>query len=262
MIQEEKLSGFVGGTLIHTENGLVLIRDIKVGDMVLYKDEKGEGELVYKPVIRTIRTENSPVFFASFRPESINSVPFHKRKDPNLWADIIMTSNHPFWIEGKGWIAAEHIEMNDMALLKDVELARFIGGGSEDNKIDVIFKTDQPYEGYIPDFHSDTNSGRFVNIETGRSLSYGGYDPIFRKLFIEDTLWRERLLAQTPVEHRENAEFYGFRQGFWQDGAEIDWAEGEGPVTTIVYNLEVADAHTYFVGEHGVWVHDASANIS
>ena len=35
-----------------------------------------------------------------------------------------------------------------------------------------------------------------------------------------------------------------------------------GILSTNVYNLEVEENHTYFVGEEGIWVHDASANIS
>lgn len=52
---------FLAGTLIHTEQGLVPIEQIKVGDRVLSKDESGEGELVYKPVVRTVKTENIPI---------------------------------------------------------------------------------------------------------------------------------------------------------------------------------------------------------
>ncbi|WOE40423.1 hypothetical protein [Acinetobacter chinensis] len=57
-------SGFVAGTLVHTDKGLMPIKDIKVGDMVLSLDQNNpDGELVYKPVMRTIVTENVPVFF-------------------------------------------------------------------------------------------------------------------------------------------------------------------------------------------------------
>lgn len=43
-------SGFVAGTLVHTDKGLMPIKDIKVGDMVLSLDQNNpDGELVYKP---------------------------------------------------------------------------------------------------------------------------------------------------------------------------------------------------------------------
>ena len=71
-----------------------------------------------------------------------------------------------------------------------------------------------------------------------------------------DSEWEQRLLEQTPEGEREHAEFFGFRQGEWRDPDTIDWNEGEGPLTMTVYNIEVEDTHTYFVGEAGIWVHE------
>ncbi|MED6317855.1 MAG: hypothetical protein VYA60_11565, partial [Pseudomonadota bacterium] len=48
-------SGFVGGTLVHTNRGLVPIKDIKVGDMVLSRDQhNAEGELGCVDIYRII----------------------------------------------------------------------------------------------------------------------------------------------------------------------------------------------------------------
>ena len=76
------------------------------------------------------------------------------------------------------------------------------------------------------------------------------------KLYEYDKEWKQRLLEQTPEDEREHAEFFGFRQGEWKDPDTIDWAEGEGPLTMTVYNIEIEDTHTYFVGEAGIWVHE------
>lgn len=222
---------FVGGTLIHTDKGLVPIKDIKVGDLVLSKDESGEGDLVYKPVTRTIKTENVPVYFATFTPESVRKIPFAQRTNLDLYADILCTANHPFWIEGKGWIAAKHIEMNDNVLLKDDSKA-WNRGGDEGRGIEQVFKTDDVNIGFVLDFGGDSNHGRFVDLNTGRTIRFGSYTPVYKKLHAVRNLWN--------------------------DPATIEWAEGEGPVKTTVYNLEVADTHTYFVGEHGVWVHNTN----
>ena len=101
------------------------------------------------------------------------------------------------------------------------------------------------------------NSGRFVDLDTGRTLSL-----VVMTLYLESYLSKIRngvsdYWHKRQEQHREHAEFYGFRQGLRQNGADIDWAEGEGPVTTTVYNIEVADTHTYFIGEQGVWVHNS-----
>ena len=247
-------SGFVGGTLVHTNRGLVPIKDIKVGDMVLSRDQhNAEGELVYKPVLHTIVTKDMPVFFATFTPESVDDLPFEQLTDHNLYVDLLCTANHPFWVRDIGWKTAAELSRGNITVLKNNESA-FFEGGSEEGGIEVVFKTDKNAVGFIPNFYDQSNNGRFVDLETGRTLYFGSYAPVFEKLFVEDSGWKQRLLEQTPVELRDNAEFYNFRTGFWQDDAGIDWAEGEGPVTTTVYNIEVADTHTYFVGEQGLWV--------
>ena len=246
--------GLVAGTLVHTETGLVPIEQLKVGDKVLSKPADGSGELVYKSVLRTILIKNAPVFFATFTPESVDDLPFHQQNNFDLYVDVLCTASHPVWIQDKEWVKASDIEMGDMATLQSGETA-FCEIGSSGEILEPIFKTENIEVGFIPNLSSQTNDGRFINLLTGKSLSHGGYDPVFKKLFIEDSGWKQRLLEQTPVELRDNAEFYNFRTGFWQEGAGIDWAEGEGPVTTTVYNIEVADTHTYFVGEQGLWVH-------
>ena len=48
--------GFVAGTLVHTDKGLVPIEQIKVGDRVLSKHENGEGGVAYKRVASTFKS--------------------------------------------------------------------------------------------------------------------------------------------------------------------------------------------------------------
>lgn len=44
---------------------------------------------------------------------------------------------------------------------------------------------------------------------------------------------------------------------------EDEYGEGNGPFKQLVYNIEVEDFHTYYVGEAGVWVHNSSeCNLS
>ena len=195
------------------------------------------------------------MFFATFTPESVDDLPFEQLTNHNLYVDLLCTANHPFWVRGIEWKTAAELSRGNTTVLKNNESA-FFEGGSEEGGIEVVFKTDKNAVGFIPNFYDQSNNGRFVNLETGRTLSFGGYDPVFKKLFVEDTDWKQRLLEQTPEEHREHAEFFGFRQGEWKDPDTIDWNEGEGPLTMTVYNIEVEDTHTYFVGEAGIWVHD------
>ncbi|UUM26681.1 polymorphic toxin-type HINT domain-containing protein [Acinetobacter colistiniresistens] len=57
--------GFVGGTLVHTESGLVQIQDIQIGDRVLSADTV-TGQQSYQVVMKVIKTENQSVIFMEF----------------------------------------------------------------------------------------------------------------------------------------------------------------------------------------------------
>lgn len=100
-------SGFVAGTLVHTDKGLVPIQDIKVGDMVLSKPESGIGDIEYKPVISTF---TSPKKERIFKVEYFNETVAKQGRNY-----ILCTSNHPFWVtrqpedtEGE-WLSAERL---------------------------------------------------------------------------------------------------------------------------------------------------------
>lgn len=58
-------SGFVAGTLVHTDQGLVPIEQLKVGDLVLSMPEEGVGEKAYKKVLETLISENKKIFLLS-----------------------------------------------------------------------------------------------------------------------------------------------------------------------------------------------------
>lgn len=88
-----KNSGFVAGTLVHTDKGLVPIQDIKVGDIVLSKPESGEGEKAYKHVFKTFESE--------IKQSIISSV-----------SDIFCTDSHPFWVKDNGWVVAKLLDKN------------------------------------------------------------------------------------------------------------------------------------------------------
>ena len=264
----DKKSGCVAGTLVHTEQGLVAIEQLKVGDKVLCKATHGNGELVYKAISKTMVTVNVPVFLIEFEPyvdptlsisERINlRRALRKQLQPT---PLFVTANHPFWTTNHGWLKAEQLTSQDPMLTKDDR--KFVSrvGGGFDGKykgIVPILQTDRKNFGYIVNYGDDTGqiSGHFVDLKTGELDFYSpAYQPVIDKLWINDHKWKQRLLDQAPEEHRADAEFYGFRQGHWRDPETVVWGEGEGPLTMTVYNIEVDETQTYFVGEQGVWVH-------
>jgi hypothetical protein len=91
--------GFVAGTLVHTDKGLVPIEQLKVGDMVLSKPESGQGEQAYKRVINTFKSaEKMPIV----------RVAFYQRDEVDYGEMYLFcTANHPFYsYDDKEWLAA------------------------------------------------------------------------------------------------------------------------------------------------------------
>ncbi len=81
---------FAEGTLVQTSEGLRPIEDIKVGDLVLAKDET-TGDLAYKPVLETYVTPDRPLLTIQV---SI---------DDGSVEELNTTPGHPFWVSGVGW---------------------------------------------------------------------------------------------------------------------------------------------------------------
>ena len=122
-------------------------------------------------------------------------------------------------------------------------------------------QTDKPDVGYIVDYGDDMgqSNGYYINLNTfERDFHSPGHKPIIDKLWINYDDLKQRLLEQTPENEREHAEFYGFRQGHWRDPDTVQWGADEGPLTMTVYNIEVEDTRSYFVGEAGIWVGGSS----
>jgi len=94
---------FTADTLVHTENGLKPISEIKVGDKVLSYDERTETTS-YQPVMDIIQGEKQYQII-------------------NLTLDsgdsIETISEHPFYIKGKGWNPASSLKVGQALQLHD-----------------------------------------------------------------------------------------------------------------------------------------------
>ena len=78
------------------DRGLVPIKDIKVGDMVVTRHEADQPEMTYMRPVDQVRKEYvSPKDLVVFRSNG-----------ENIW----VTYNHPFYVEGtKSWISAVNV---------------------------------------------------------------------------------------------------------------------------------------------------------
>ncbi|MFD2503154.1 polymorphic toxin-type HINT domain-containing protein [Paenibacillus septentrionalis] len=88
---------FTAGTKVLTDEGEKNIEDIEVGDKVLAKDEfNPDGELAYKEVT---------ALYTNYRNDIIKL----------YIGDLLIetTDNHPFWVEGRGWVFADELKVGD-----------------------------------------------------------------------------------------------------------------------------------------------------
>ena len=93
---------FTGDTEVYTSDGLVCIEEIQVGDSVwAYNPETGETEL--KEVLNVWVKETDEILHVSTSDgETIDT-----------------TTNHPFYVEEKGWVAAGDLDVGDILITAD-----------------------------------------------------------------------------------------------------------------------------------------------
>jgi intein/homing endonuclease len=214
---------FAAGTLVHTDKGLVLIEQIKVGDMVLSNSEDGTSQQFYKPVVRTIATDNMEVYVLRCIPNAILEEP----REP--WAgiskdritNIVVTGNHPFWVESKGWVKANELDPDDQLVLANGDFAIGFDGGECAAKI--IYHVPGDPMGWIL-----------------RNDEFGDEDGVYYYDFdLSSNMMRVPGGRNCePAKDKYIGWYHDFNQRY----------------TCTVYNLEVADTHTYYVSDIGVWV--------
>lgn len=246
-------SGFVAGTLVHTDKGLVPIQDIKIGDMVLSMAEEGVGETAYKPVVSVFKSvEKQPVMA------------------PLTTLDIICTESHPFWTLECGWVEAKDLDVNSHNIF-------YLG---QDNKGYYDYPS---YFGHHKDSYTDPFrvGGLFLLATADKDIAYAinGQDENLSQIKGNFINFKEngRLICTNDRESIID-EFMPSREGEetdknqivldkYKDHEKIDYYESllnqlmnvcheHSAYKDYVYNIEVADYHTYFVGEPAYWVHD------
>ncbi|MEC0210419.1 polymorphic toxin-type HINT domain-containing protein [Paenibacillus ehimensis] len=133
---------FTAGTKVLTDEGEENIEDIEVGDKVLSKDEK-TGEAKYKEVIGLYRNDRDDI------------IKLHVGNQP-----IETTNNHPFWVEGKGWVLAGSLQVGD-------RLQQSNGNSLTIDKIELVSLTEkvQVYNLTVADYSTYyvTNLGIWVH---------------------------------------------------------------------------------------------------
>jgi Bacterial Ig domain/Bacterial cadherin-like domain len=213
---------FVAGTQVHTKEGLVPIEKLKIGDWVLSRPENS-SQGSELAYKRVLKT------FVHHDKE-IHQVRAYDRQNYNAggakFMEVYCTLDHPFWVDEYGWTAASQIP----GMYGSAKFQMFDGG-------DAWGEHNNVYQ---------TGKDGIVWMGAG----WQGHGALWS--FIE-----QRWLNTEPIYFSEP---YPELTWPWDEEFEVD---GEGLIyKTTVYNIEVEDYHTYFVGEKGVWVHNANCDIS
>ncbi len=97
---------FAAGTLVLTKDGPKPIETIEPGEFVYAaSDRDPTGPVELKPVVEVYHNQPARLLNLHFGEDIIRS-----------------TFNHPFWVEGRGWIAAEKIQVGDCCRSREGKL--------------------------------------------------------------------------------------------------------------------------------------------
>ena len=132
--------------------------------------------------------------------------------------EIVTTSEHPFWVQGKAWQEAGKLKGLEWG--KDTFLEAVGDQKPQVVRISRLFRTNHPDVAWFPIFRSPTSGGTHLNI---------------RDFVVDDSY-------TGPVQ--------------FESLANTGRIKPEHLYRTTVYNIEVEDFHTYFVTPLGVWVHN------
>jgi len=116
---------FVAGTLVHTPAGLQPIERLQIGDLVLSQPETG-GERDARKIVRTVSFGDKAIWQVSYADSSGQTETVHA------------TGNHPFWVEGIGWTAAEFLEPGQLLQLADGSSAT-VASAHDTGVLDQVF---------------------------------------------------------------------------------------------------------------------------
>lgn len=241
--------GFVAGTMVHTQEGLRPIEQIKVGDYVLSKPESGNGELSYKRVMQTFEHENSEVYLVNYVADTDEK----KYRSEHVAA----TGNYPLWVERLGnyaetkvvsaWVSVD--KFFDLAVtgsypvfeLYDGRLVKWDGSGP-------LVRTTTPEVGIV--YMSESS----LEFEEGWGVDFSKGFP--ERMLDEKGRWKSISLWNNELSAWE-IEPDDYVKG---ENSILSRTGGHHPILRKVYNLEAEDTSTYFVGAAGVLVHSTSGN--
>jgi RHS repeat-associated protein len=173
---------FTAGTQVLTDEGEKNIEDIEVGDKVLAKSEFDEnGELAYKEVT---------ALYTNYRNDIIKL----------YIGDLLIetTDNHPFWVDGRGWVFADELKVGD-------KLQRADGSNLTIDRVEFVL-LDEPvmvYNFTVADYHTyyvtdigiwvhNTKCGDFSKATFYNQKKFDGH---YQEHVVDNLEWGKKLTA-------------------------------------------------------------------
>lgn len=280
-------AGFVAGTLVHTDKGLVPIEQIKVGGLVLSRNENNpNGELAYKKVLKTFVSDKKEMIVrVAYRKEL--KLPENRKTYSNEKYYLYCTKRQPFWVthtysngydkpyEKSHWNSATQIE----GILHSFNGIGFLSEGIDyytpllkSNQENIAIQTNlyrdmiglRPdkflKDDYCEDLYGliDFSSGKPVLLDTGTDkLHDWGKDQDIRYITLQEWYAMDAMPIYPeeicPIERLYEYKF--FKNDLYENG----FAE-EAFYQTNIYNIEVEGYHTYFANKHGILTGDLTIN--
>lgn len=222
--------GFVAGTLVHTESGLIPIQEIKIGDHILSRS-KNDGTMAYKPVTKVEQYPQEVVCLVGLYPkdelEAAEKEERDVREETRLF--LVGTDNQLAYIEQAGYVRKAWADYAN----REPEL------GWEQ----ILFLKDEDLKSCKENaLVADGAKPIYITLKTN-----AGFATSDRMLEFGEFVYLDNNLVQVEQDYDKNEALAA------EDGAWL--TEDEERLLRTVYNLEVEDFNTYFVTEAGIWTH-------
>lgn len=252
------MTGFVAGTLVHTDKGLISIDQLNVGDMVLSRSENDpNAPNEYKRVLNTFESkEKIYIYYVSWQPP----YSMDDGEEGNRVRYVFCSHDHLFWVKEYlydedengnplfnhvGWRPANMVDGGDSHILETYNGAlvgvvnQVLGDGDR-----RIYGFEEEEQIAVASIHSD-GGGTLFDFRQGRPIAIGGGGIFLRSLSsgFENLANCVEKITYPASDDIPEIQFYkslNYTFEHYQD---------------YVYNIQVEDHNTYFVGKDGIWVH-------
>ena len=204
---------FKAGTLVACldqagKETLKPIEEIEVGDKVLAYDEE-TGEQCYKEVVRLFRNETQEWHHVFVNGE-----------------EIVCTAEHPFYVEGKGFVPARELKERDNLLLSDGSKAEI-----DSLKTEHVEIPETTYNFEVKDFHTYyvSHSNVLVHNKCGVYLYRGGSDMTVRNIdvkIIDDLVQPQRGISVNSNPNAVKSFGGAYKIGKLPEGLKIKYTGG------------------------------------